>query len=121
LTLDECGKDYLNNEQRLIVYRCLADSTWFLREYHLAESYLKKLLHSYKQLEKIENNNTEPDWIIESKYRQHVCLIKLNRLKEALAIVSRDFSSFIQVKTIQNFSSLNQFHLINVQQKFIYH
>ncbi len=56
LTLDECGKDYLDNEQRLIVYRCLADSTWFLREYHLAESYLKKLLHSYKQLDKNDNN-----------------------------------------------------------------
>ncbi|CAF1292179.1 unnamed protein product [Adineta steineri] len=86
LTLDECGKDYLDNEQRLIVYRCLADSTWFLHEYHLAESYLKKLLHSYKQLDK---NNTiiEPDWLIESKYRQHVCLLKLNRLKEGLTIL----------------------------------
>jgi hypothetical protein len=46
----------LDNEQRLTVYRCLADSTWFLREYHLAESYLKKLLHSYKQLDKNDNN-----------------------------------------------------------------
>jgi len=46
----------LDNEQRLTVYHCLADSTWFLHEYHLAESYFKKLLHSYKQLEKIDNN-----------------------------------------------------------------
>ncbi len=52
MTLDECGKEYLINEQRLIVYRCLADSTWFLHEYHLAESYLKKALHSYKQIDK---------------------------------------------------------------------
>lgn len=47
----------MDNEQRLTVYRCLADSTWFLHEYHLAESYLKKLLHSYKQVEKTDNNN----------------------------------------------------------------
>jgi len=59
LTLDECGKSYLNNEQRLIVYRCLADSSWFLHEYQLAESYLKKLLHSYKQLGKIETNSVD--------------------------------------------------------------
>jgi hypothetical protein len=36
---------------------------------------------------------------METKYRQHVCLLKLNRSKEALAIVSRYtiyfFSSFI--------------------------
>ena len=87
MTLDECGKDYLDHEQRLIVYRCLADSTWFSREYHLAESYLKKSLLCYKQLEKPENT-AEPDWVIENKYRQHVCLTKLNRLKEALTVVS---------------------------------
>ncbi|CAF4373092.1 unnamed protein product [Rotaria socialis] len=87
LTLDECGKEYLNNEQRLIVYRCLADSTWFLHEYHLAESYFKKVLHSYKQLDKYDKNALEPDWTIESKYRQHLCLIKLNRLKEALTVL----------------------------------
>jgi hypothetical protein len=46
----------LDNEQRLIVYRCLADATWFLHEYHLADSYLKKVLHSYKQVEKIDNS-----------------------------------------------------------------
>ena len=46
----------MDHEQRLIVYRCLADSTWFLHEYQLAESYLKKLLHSYKQLDKTDNN-----------------------------------------------------------------
>ena len=56
MTLDEYGKDYLDNEQRLIVYRCLADSTWFLHEYHLAESYYKKLLHSYKQIERADKN-----------------------------------------------------------------
>ncbi len=95
--MDECGKDYLNNEQRLIVYRCLADSTWFLREYHLAESYLKKLLHSYKQLEK-NDSNAEPDWVVESKYRQHVCLIKLNRVKEALTVVSLNLNLVIQGK-----------------------
>jgi len=50
--LDESGKEYITNEQRLTVYRCLADSTWFLQEYHLAESYLKKALHSYKQIDK---------------------------------------------------------------------
>ncbi len=50
--MDECGKEYLINEQRLLVYRCLADATWFLHEYHLAESYLKKALHSYKQIDK---------------------------------------------------------------------
>lgn len=87
LTLDDSGKNYLNNEQRLIVYRCLADSTWFLQEHHLAESYLKKLLHSYKQLGNSETNSTEPDWITESKYRQHLCLIKLNRLKDALIVL----------------------------------
>ncbi|CAF1080629.1 unnamed protein product [Adineta ricciae] len=85
LILDESGKDYLDNEQRLTVYRCLADSTWFLHEYHLAESYYKKLLHSYKQIERTDKNANEPDWIVESKYRQHACLLKLNRLKDALA------------------------------------
>ncbi len=71
----------------------MADSTWFLHEYHLAESYLKKALHSSKQIEKNDKNpvyinSQESDWIIEYKYRQHICLLKLNRLKEALAIVS---------------------------------
>jgi hypothetical protein len=51
----------LIHEQRLVVYRCLADSTWFLHEYHLAESYLKKLLHTYKQLEKIDKNTVRID------------------------------------------------------------
>ena len=56
--MDECGKDYLDSQQRLTVYRCLADSTWFLHEYHLAESYLKKSLHSYKQLVDKTDNTT---------------------------------------------------------------
>lgn len=82
--MDESGKEYITNEQRLIVYRCLADSTWFLQEYHLAEPYLKKALHCYKQIDKTDN---ELDWTIEYKYRQHICLLKFNRIKEALTLL----------------------------------
>ncbi|CAF2472615.1 unnamed protein product [Rotaria sp. Silwood2] len=105
LTLDECGKDYLSNEQRLTVYRCLADSTWFLHEYHLAESYFKKVLHSYKQVDKYDKNALEPDWMIECKYRQHVCLLKLNRLKEALTVLE---SILIQQRTAKIHLALGQ-------------
>ena len=59
LTLDQCGKDYLTGEQRLTVYRCLADATWFSHEYHLAESYLKKALHSFKQLDKADKTTVD--------------------------------------------------------------
>ena len=33
----------------------------------------------------------EPEWLIENKYRQHVCLLKLNRSKDALVAVSARF------------------------------
>lgn len=75
--MDECGKDYLDPQQRLTVYRSLADSTWFSHEYHLAESYLKKLLHCYKQLDKTDSNTVS---VLGSIDRLTVSLFRLNRI-----------------------------------------
>ncbi|CAF0755500.1 unnamed protein product, partial [Didymodactylos carnosus] len=84
LALDDCGKEPLDKDQRIIVYRCQADSAWELQEYRLAEQYYKKTIQAYKQA---DNKSGDPEWYTEAKYRQHSCLCKLKQPKEALAVL----------------------------------